>query len=137
MSTQMRVMVAVGSGAALGSVVRYLVSAGLLHIAGPEFPWGTLAVNVFGSFLIGLYFALTEPGGRWRVGPASRQFVLAGFCGGLTTFSIFSLEALQMVQAGDHAAAAGLVASSALLWLLAVWAGHRCGGRINGRTRAN
>jgi len=137
MSSQTRLLVAVGAGSALGSVARYLASVGLAHLDGPPAPLGTLAVNVLGSFLIGLYFALTEPGGRWRAGPAARQFVLAGFCGGLTTFSIFSLETLQMVHAGDHAGAARLVAASLLFWMMAVWAGHRCGGRINRIGRAD
>jgi CrcB protein len=115
----------------IGSVARYLVSAGLLHLFGPGFGWGTLAVNSLGSLLIGLYATLTEPDGRIFASPAMRQFVLAGFCGGFTTFSIFSLETLLLVERHAFALAALNVGGSVSLWLLAVWAGYRLGVRLN------
>ena len=131
MAPQSRLFVAVGLGASLGSVARYLGSLGALHLLGPGFAWGTLAVNVLGSFLIGLYSTLTEPDGRLMASPATRQFVLAGFCGGFTTFSIFSLETLLLVERGAFALAAINVAVSVILWLLAVWLGYRIGVRMN------
>jgi fluoride exporter len=100
---------AVGVGSALGALARYLCTLAMVALLGPAFPWGTLAVNVLGSFLIGLYATVTEPDGRLRASPAQRQFVIAGFCGGFTTFSIFSLETLLLVErqafglAADHA----------------------------------
>jgi CrcB protein len=126
-----RLYLAVGLGAALGSAARAAVSLGLVHWLGPGFPWGTLAVNVLGSFLIGLYATLTEPDGRLMASPAARQFVLAGFCGGFTTFSIFSLETLFMVEAGAFGRAGLNVGVSVVLWLLAVWMGYRLGARLN------
>jgi CrcB protein len=98
---------------------------------GPGFAWGTLTVNVAGSLVIGLYATLTEPDGRLMAGPAMRQFVLAGFCGGFTTFSIFSLENLLLAESGAYTRAAINVAVSVVLWLLAAWIGYRIGARVN------
>jgi fluoride exporter len=126
-----RLLLAVALGAALGSVARFLIAIGLVQLLGPGFGWGTLAVNVLGSFLIGLYATLTEPGGRLLASPAARQFVLAGFCGGFTTFSIFSLETLLLVEAGRLALAGLTVGLSVVFWLLAVWMGYRLGVRLN------
>jgi CrcB protein len=121
------ITLAVAAGGALGAVARYLVSLALLEALGPGFPWGTLVVNAAGSFLIGLYVAITGPGGRFRTGPVRSGFVVTGFCGGFTTFSIFSLDALLMLEAGDAKLAGLYVAASLLLWLAAVWAGYRTG----------
>lgn len=128
---QARLYLAVGLGAALGSVARALVSVGMHALVGPGFPWGTLAVNVLGSFLIGLYATLSEPDGRLMVSPAKRQFVLAGFCGGFTTFSIFSLETVFLAEHGAWGLAALNVGLSTILWLVAVWIGYRLGLRLN------
>ncbi len=126
-----RLYVAVGLGAALGSVARVFISMAMLGLVGHGYLWGTLTVNVVGSFLIGLYATLTEPGGRLLVSPATRQFVMAGFCGGLTTFSIFSLETLLLAEQQRFAFAGLNVGLSIVLWLGAVWLGHRLGARVN------
>ena len=131
MTAQRRLYLAVGLGGMLGSVARALVSLGLLQLLGPGFAWGTLSVNVLGSLLIGLYATLTEPGGRVFASPAQRQFVLAGFCGGFTTFSIFSLETVLLVERGAPGLAALYLGASILLWLVAVWLGQRIGQRLN------
>lgn len=126
-----RLYLAVGIGAALGSVARVLGSLGLMAVLGPGFPWGTIAVNVVGSFAIGLYATLSEPGGRLQPSPATRQFVLAGCCGGFTTFSIFSLETVLLAERGAWDLAVLNVGLSTILWLLAVWIGYRLGLRLN------
>ena len=126
-----RLYAAVALGSALGSLARFGVSLGALAAFGPGFPFGTLAANVAGSWVIGLYAALSEPGGRLVASPAQRLFVLAGFCGGFTTFSIFSLETLRLAAAGAFGLAALNVALSVALWLMAVWFGYRAGMRIN------
>ena len=123
--------IAVGIGSGIGALARYGTSVGLLALFGQGFPWGTLAVNVLGSFVIGLYATLTGPDGRIFARPETRQFVLAGFCGGFTTFSIFSLETLRLAEAGRMDLATANVALSVVLWLLAVWLGFRLGQRLN------
>ncbi|WP_135467246.1 fluoride efflux transporter FluC [Crenalkalicoccus roseus] len=125
MGRQAVVYAAVAAGGALGSVARYLCSVGALALLGPAFPWGTLLVNAAGSFLIGLYAALAGPGGPLLPSPAARHFVMAGFCGGFTTFSIFSLESLRLFEAGATGRAGVYVAGSAALWLASAWLGHR------------
>ena len=131
MSGPARLYLAVALGGMLGSLARSLVSLGFVQLLGPAFPWGTLAVNVAGSLLIGLYATLTEPGGRVFTTPARRQFVLAGFCGGFTTFSIFSLETVLLVERGTPDLAALYLGASLALWLPAVWIGHRLARRLN------
>jgi CrcB protein len=126
-----RLYLAVGLGAAIGSGARVAISLGLQGLPGTGLAWGTLTVNVLGSFLIGLYATLTEPDGRLLARPATRQFVLAGFCGGFTTFSVFSLETLVFVEQQQVALAGLYVGVSLGLWLLAVWLGYRLGVRLN------
>jgi fluoride exporter len=126
-----RLYLAVGLGAAIGSAARAAIALGMQGALGTGFAWGTLTVNVLGSFLIGFYATLTEPDGRLLARPAARQFVLAGFCGGLTTFSLFSLETLFFVIEQRLDLAALYVGVSVVLWLLAVWLGYRLGLRLN------
>lgn len=118
----------VALGSALGGTLRALAS---LALAGTALPWATLLVNVAGSFAIGFYATLTGPDGRVFAGPRQRHFVMTGVCGGFTTFSIFSLEALRFVEAGVPGAAGLLVAVSVTAWLAAVWLGHRLAVRLN------
>lgn len=118
-------------GSALGAAGRYLLSLATLQLAPPVFPWGTLAANVLGSLLIGLYATLTGPDGRVLAGPAARQFVMVGVLGGFTTFSVFSLETVTMAVDGRLAAAGLYAASALLLWVPAAWAGHALATRFN------
>lgn len=122
---------AVGLGSAIGGTARWLVSEWMQAWAVGGFPWGTLFVNVTGSLLIGFYAALTAPDGRLLAGPRQRHFVMTGICGGYTTFSIFSLETLQLAQAGRLALSGLHVSISLAAWLLAVWAGYALATRMN------
>jgi CrcB protein len=115
---------AVALGSVIGALLRASASLVIQDHFGSGFPWGTLFVNVTGSFAIGFYAALTGPDGRVFVGPRQRQFVMTGICGGYTTFSAFSLETFHLVQAGNLAAAGLNVGISVVTWLLAVWLGH-------------
>jgi len=118
-------------GGALGSMARYactnLVAAWLPGL----FPWGTIGINVLGSFVIGLFFTLTGPDGRMVVTPDTRQFVIVGICGGYTTFSSFSLQTLNLVRAGDMVGAGANVVGSVVLCLLAVWLGYFAAAHFN------
>jgi CrcB protein len=122
---------AVSAGAVIGSVLRALASLAAFAWLGPGFPWGTLFVNVVGSFVIGFYATLTEPGGRVFAGTHQRQFVMTGICGGFTTFSLFSLETFVPLQSGNWPAAGLNVGISIVTWLTAVWLGHTLASRLN------
>ena len=123
--------ISVALGSIVGGVARYLVSVLFLSQFGSGFPWGTLFVNVTGSFIIGFYAALTGPDGRLFVSPRQRQFVMVGICGGYTTFSAFSLETLRLVQSGNVQAASLNLFVSVVGWMTAVWLGHALAARLN------
>jgi fluoride exporter len=118
---------AVGLGSALGGGLRWWLTEWLQGPPGGGFPWGTLWVNASGSFLIGCYAAQVAAGRRWAQGLQQRLFFMTGFCGGYTTFSIFSLESILFLQAGRYGLAAAYVGASLLLWLGAAWAGYALG----------
>jgi CrcB protein len=124
------VALAVALGSALGAAARFALALALAAALGPAFAWGTLAANGLGSFLIGLYAAWTGPGGRRQASPAEAAFVMAGFCGGFTTFSIFSLEVVLKLEAGAWQAAAIFFAGSLAIWAVGIAAGHALGRRI-------
>lgn len=114
----------IAAGGALGTLVRYWINLLATARLGEAMPWGTIGINISGSFLIGMVAALTEPGGRLMLSPEVRLFLIVGFCGGYTTFSSFSLQTLALLQAGEPVRAAANVVGSVLLCLLAVWLGY-------------
>jgi fluoride exporter len=114
-------ILAIAGGGAVGAVARFLVSTGVYRLFGRDFPWGTLAVNVFGSFGMGLLFVLLLE--RSLIGPEARAAILVGFLGSFTTFSTFSLETLTLVEQGETLRALLNVAASVLLCVAACWAG--------------
>jgi CrcB protein len=118
-------------GSALGGMARYWCSGLAAVLIGETFPWGTLIVNIVGSFIIGFFATLTGPGGRIYVGSAGSQFVLIGFCGGFTTFSSFSLQTLNLLGDGEWLRAGANIAGSVTLCLIAVWAGYLAAASIN------
>src|ERR1035437_3298588 len=120
----MTIYLLIALGGALGSVSRFALSGFVAHHFGETFPWGTLLVNVAGSFIIGFFATLTEPTGRLLVGPGGRHFFMTGVLGGFTTFSSFSLQTLNLAREGQLLQARGNVAGSVLACLLAVWLGH-------------
>ena len=114
-------ILAIAGGGAVGAVARFLVSTGVYRLLGRDFPWGTLAVNVIGSFSMGLLFVLLLE--RSLIGPEARAAILVGFLGSFTTFSTFSLETLTLVEQGETLRALLNVAASVLLCVAACWAG--------------
>ena len=115
----MKLYAAVMIGGAIGSALRYGLSTWIAEAAHSTFPWGTLAVNVIGSFVIGFFAGLTGPDGPFLVSPIVRAFVTIGVLGGFTTFSSFSLQTMLLVQDSQWLSAAGNVLSSVALCLLA------------------
>ena len=105
-------------------MARYWCSGVAARLFGETFPWGTLFVNVTGSFVIGLFATLTGPDGRMFAGSTARQFVMFGLLGGFTTFSSFSLQTLSLAQDSEWFQAGGNIVGSVVLCLLAVWLGH-------------
>ena len=118
-------------GSALGGMARYWCSGVVANLVGETFPWGTLVVNVVGSFIIGFFGTLTGPDGRFLVAPDARTFVMIGFCGGYTTFSSFSIQTLALVQDRQWFQAGGNVLLSVALCLIAVWLGHVAAAGLN------
>lgn len=117
----LKTILAVGAGSFLGGAARYLVSLAMKGI-GKGFPWATLAVNLAGCFLIGLLWGAfskngTE-GGNWAL------FLTVGLCGGFTTFSTFSKEALVMLQGGNIWGFAGYMAISVAAGIALVALGY-------------
>jgi fluoride exporter len=104
---------------ALGGAARYLAGVAALRAFGPGFPWGTFAVNVIGSFLIGVLVVVLAARGGERLAP----FLITGVLGGFTTFSAFSLDALTLWDRGQALAAGIYVAGSVLAALVAAMAG--------------
>ena len=112
----------IGSG--LGGLARWGASGFFADRFGQTFPWGTLIVNVSGSFVIGLFATLTAPDGRFFVSGTFRQFFMFGICGGYTTFSSFSLQTLNLAEDGQWFRAGGNAVLSLILCLAGVWLGH-------------
>jgi CrcB protein len=111
-------------GGALGTGARFWVSGYVAQRIGEFFPFGTLTVNVTGSFIIGLFAALTDPAAPFLVAPRTRQFFMIGFCGGYTTFSSFSLQTLDLARDGDWLKGTLNVLISFASCILAVWLGR-------------
>ena len=111
-------------GGALGSGARFWLSGLVAERIGQTFPLGTLAVNVTGSFLIGVLAGMTIPEGRWMLSPTAREFLMIGVCGGYTTFSSFSLQTLNLAQDGEWLRAGTNTVLSVILCLVATWLGQ-------------
>ena len=111
-------------GGGLGSLARWGASGWIANAFGQTFPWGTLVVNITGSFVVGLFATLTGPDGRWLAPATFRQFFMLGVCGGYTTFSSFSLQTLALAEDGQWFKAGANAVLSLVLCLVGVWLGH-------------
>jgi CrcB protein len=121
----------IGLGSALGGMGRYWCSGLVARSVGDVFPWGTIAVNVIGSLVIGFLATWLAVDGRLLVAPDARAFLMYGICGGYTTFSSFSLETLNLARDGEWVWAAANIFLSVALCLLAVWLGHIGASALN------
>ena len=113
--------ITIAMGGAVGALMRFWVSTALYDRFGRGFPWGTLGVNVIGSFLMGLLAILLVE--RLVSGPEIRAFLLIGFLGAFTTFSTFSLETFNLLEQGDTLTALANILVSVLFCLAATFAG--------------
>ena len=127
----MGMYLAVALGGALGTVGRYFISGVVANAFGETFPWGTLIINITGSFVIGFFATLAAPDGRLMVSSTTRQFVMVGLCGGYTTFSSFSLQTLNLMRSGEWAPAAGNMIGSVAFCMIGVWLGAISAAAIN------
>ncbi len=119
-------------GGALGSVSRYWLND-IVSARFATFPMGTLTVNVLGSFIIGVFGALTLPEGRMNSDTRifATQFIMIGICGGFTTFSSFSWQTLSLLRDREWLYAGGNALFSVSLCLVAVWLGFLLGALFN------
>ena len=123
----------VAIGGAMGSLGRFWLNGLVSEKFGFSFPWGTMLINITGSFIIGIVGALTSPEGR--MDSQSRMFVaqffMVGICGGYTTFSSFSLQTLNLLRDREWLYAGGNVVFSVVLCMIAVWLGYLLGSTFN------
>lgn len=115
-------------GCGIGGVLRYWISNLSYLFLGRNFPYGTLIVNVSGSFLMGLFFILIME--RFNSATILRSLLLIGFLGGYTTFSSFSIETLNMFESGDYVGGLINIFLSTLLCLLGTWIGILLGRQL-------
>jgi len=120
---------AVGVGSALGGMGRFWIAGLIGQRYGDAFPWGTILVNITGSFTIGILAAFTGADGRLhpKLSLLAGQFFMVGICGGYTTFSSFSLQTLKLIQAGSLSQAGANIVLSVAACLVAVWIGYVVG----------
>ncbi len=124
----------IAAGGALGSVARYWIGLYALPLS-RELPWGTILINIVGSFAISFFGTLTLANGRYPVPEAGRLFFMVGVCGGFTTFSSFSLQTFDLLRGGASGRAFINVAASVVLCLGAVALGYAIASQINGGAR--
>jgi CrcB protein len=122
-------------GGAIGTLARYLVSFFAMPIS-RDLPWGTILINILGSFIIGFFGTLTLSHGKFPLTENARLFVMVGICGGFTTFSSFSLQTLDLLRSGAVVRAMINVVLSVVLCVGAVTIGHLVASQLNGGAKA-
>ena len=128
MSSSLSMWASVALGGAAGASARYGIAALMVRFMGPNFPWGTLTVNVAGSLAMGLLIEALAL--RFSISPELRVMLVTGFLGGFTTFSAFSLDTANMIERHAYGPAAAYVLSSVLLSVGALFAGLIIGRAI-------
>jgi len=118
-------------GGAIGTMARYGVSVLALPVS-RNLPWGTIIINIVGSFIIGFFGTLTLTHGKFPLSENARLFVMVGLCGGFTTFSSFSLQTLDLIRGGSLMRAMANILLSVTLCVCAVAVGHILAAHLNG-----
>ena len=124
----MQQILAIAGGGALGAVLRFGMSNAVYRLLGREFPYGTLAVNVLGSLLMGFLFVMLVE--RLAMSAEWRAALLVGLLGAFTTFSTFSFETLALFESGEPVKAITNIALSVFLCLAATWLGLSLGRQL-------
>ncbi len=124
----MTTWISLAAGGILGTFARYGLSQAAFKAFGPSFPYGTVAVNLIGSFLVGFFAEFA--GDRMSLGPQARLFLMTGFCGAFTTFSAFMLESSEMIHAGHPAKAFLYVVASVVAGFILFHLGVRMAGAV-------
>ena len=114
-------LVLVAVGGAIGASVRHLVNMASLKLLGPDFPWGTMLINISGSLAMGVFVELLAR--RFNGSNELRLFVATGILGGFTTFSAFSLDFAMLWERGDTGQAVAYAGGSVIVSLVALFAG--------------
>ena len=125
----------VAIGGALGSVGRAWMALAVTRLTGPAFPWGTILINILGSFVIGFAAGIFQADTRLVIPIDLRVFVTAGLCGGFTTFSAFSLQTVDLARDGRWMQAGSNVVLSVVLCVVATAAGYCAAGLMNAGAR--
>ncbi len=121
-------IIAIAAGGAAGSLLRFWMSSAVHAVLGRQFPYGTLAVNVLGCLLMGILFVLLTE--RLNLGPVWRAGLLIGLLGGFTTFSAFSMETINLIEAGAPLKALLNILLSVSACLAAAWLGVVAGRQL-------
>lgn len=112
----------IGAGSAIGGISRYAIGKWMTNLFIPHFPFSTLAINILGSFLIGIFLGLQH---KESLPTTTILFLTTGFCGGFTTFSTFSVENIELIKQGNIGLAIVYMFSSLVLGILAVYLGNK------------
>jgi fluoride exporter len=118
---QLGILLAVAVGGAIGSLLRYFTAGAIQSAASSGFPWGIFMVNISGGFAMGIIVELAAL--KLSMSPELRAFLTIGILGGYTTFSTFSLDSVLLIERGSYVSAAIYIAGSAILSILALFAG--------------
>ncbi|CAM1657998.1 MULTISPECIES: fluoride efflux transporter CrcB [Bartonella] len=120
----------VAFGGALGTVLRYWLSLLMVPVS-KNLPWGTILINIVGSFVIAFFGVITMSQAKWPMGETIRLFVMVGICGGFTTFSSFSLQSFELLKKGAVGEAFLNIIVSVAFCLFATALGFYLGSKIN------
>ena len=115
----------IGLGGALGAILRHFMNIGIARVAGSDFPWHTMVINITGSFVMGLLISLMAQ--RWNVSNEVRAFLTTGILGGYTTFSAFSLDFALLVERKSYALAGAYALGSVVVSIVAIFIGLALG----------